>query len=75
MIKIPHSGAAKQSDVQIDDNIQTMKQNVEVMNQIYKNLSSLVQDDRQHRILGQQYVVMELLVERELIKRVVGVPV
>jgi hypothetical protein len=74
LVKIPHSGAAKQSDIGADDNIQTMKQNLEVMNQVYKNFTSLLDDDWKSRWLGNDYVVMELLVENELIKRSLGVP-
>lgn len=54
--------------------IQTMKQNVEVMNQIYKNFSSMVEDDWKHRHFGNDYLVLELLVENELIKRILAVP-
>lgn len=74
MIKIPHAGVSKSGDVHAADMIQTMKQNVEVMNQIYKNFSSLIEDDWQHRRFGNDYLVLELLVENELIKWVLAVP-
>lgn len=51
-----------------------MKQNLEVMNQIYKNFSSMIEDDRKHRMFGNDYLVQELLIENELIKRVMAVP-
>ncbi|USN57155.1 MAG: hypothetical protein H6766_01435 [Candidatus Peribacteria bacterium] len=74
MVKIPHAGVSKSGDIQASDMIQTMKQNLEVMNQIYKNFSSLVEDDWQHRRFGNDYLVLELLVENELIKWVLAVP-
>lgn len=45
-----------------------MKQNLEVMNQVYKNFYALYQDNRTHTYLGQEYVGCEMLVEKELIK-------
>ncbi len=74
MIKIPHAGVSKSGDIHAADVIQTMKQNVEVMNQIYKNFSSMIEDDWQHRRFGNDYLVLELLVENELIKWVLAVP-
>lgn len=56
------------------DNIQSMKQNLEVMNQIYKNFYALYQDDRKHNYLGQEYLSCEILVEKEVIKFNLAVP-
>ncbi len=74
LIKIPHSGTSKQWDIAADDNIQSMKQNIEVMSQIYKNFWALIDDTRKARRLGADYISMELIVENELIKYVLGVP-
>ncbi len=74
LVKIPHAGVSKSGDVDVADMIQSMKQNVEVMNQIYKNFSSMVEDDWSHRRFGNDYLVLELLVENEMIKRVLAVP-
>jgi hypothetical protein len=41
---------------------------MEVMNQIYKNFGALIDDTRQSRRFGPEYVSMELIVENELIK-------
>lgn len=57
-----------------NDNIQSMKQNHEVMNQIYKNFYSLYNDDWKHRYFGQEHVSCEILVEKEVIKFNMAVP-
>ena len=73
-IKIPKNNAAKQSDRDDTDHIQSMKQNIELMNQIYKNLYALYEDDFSHKYFGNKYVTTELLVEREMIKCIMWVP-
>lgn len=74
IVKIPHAGTAKQSDIQTGDNIQSMKQNLEIMNQFYKNIYSLFEESFTTKLLGNNYISLELLVENELIKFVVWVP-
>ncbi len=51
-----------------------MKQNIELMNQLYKNFYAIVSDSLVYKILGNNYIGMELLVEKEMIKFVLGVP-
>lgn len=65
MIKMPRVDSDQDK---WNDNIQSMKQNLEVMNQVYKNFYALYQDNRTHTYLGQEYVGCEMLVEKELIK-------
>lgn len=74
LVKIPHSGTSRQWDIAADDNIQSMKQNMEVMNQIYKNFGALIDDTWKSRWFGPEYISMELIVENELIKFVLWVP-
>jgi Helicase HerA, central domain len=57
-----------------NDAIQWMKQNIEVMTQIYKSFYAIVQDDRRATRFGQPVISCELLVEKELIKFYLGVP-
>lgn len=52
----------------------SMKQNIELMNQFLKNVMSLYQDDLKHKRFGQPYITLELIGEEELIKFVVGCP-
>ncbi|MEI7477612.1 MAG: hypothetical protein WCJ81_03710 [bacterium] len=72
-IKIPIRNYAKQSDVEASDHIQSMKQNVEIMNQIVKNFYAIQGKSKADRRV-QNYVAMELIVEKELIKFFLGVP-
>lgn len=51
-----------------------MKQNIEIMNQVYKNFYAIFEDSRRHKNLGNNYISMELLIERESIKFIVGIP-
>ena len=48
-----------------NDTVQTMKQNIETMNQIYKNAYSLYQKKRPYKIYGQPYLTIELYVKKE----------
>lgn len=73
-IKIPKNAVAKSSDIDATDHIQTMKNNIEIMNQIYKNFSAIFEDKRKFRKLWNNYISMEILVEKEIIKFIIWVP-
>jgi len=51
-----------------------MKNNIEIMNQIYKNFYSIVDDKRTHKKFGNNYISMEMFIEKELIKFIMRVP-
>lgn len=51
-----------------------MKQNIELMNQVYKNFYAIFEDDFKHKWLGNNAISMEILVEKEVIKFLLGVP-
>jgi hypothetical protein len=40
-IKIPKIAAKSSADLEVTDHIQSMKQNIELMNQVYKNFYAL----------------------------------
>lgn len=44
------------------------------MNQIYKNFYSIIDDKRTHKKFGHNYVSMEILIEKEVIKFIIGAP-
>ena len=44
------------------------------MNQIYKNFYSIVEDKRKYKKFGQNYISMEMFIEKEIIKFIMGVP-
>lgn len=72
-IKIPKSVTTKGAD-EGGDSIKDMKQNIQIMNQIYKNFYSIVEDKRKFKNLGQNYISMEMFIEKEVIKFIMGVP-
>jgi hypothetical protein len=65
-IKIPKSVTTKSEDG--NDSIRDMKQNIQIMNQIYKNFYSIVEDKRTHKKFGHNYISMEMFIEKEIIK-------
>ena len=72
-IKIPKSVTTKWGD-EGGDTIRDMKQNLQIMNQIYKNFYSIVDDKRKFKKFGNNYISMEMFIEKEVIKFIMGVP-
>lgn len=64
----------KTSEWDSGDSIWSMKQNLEVMGQIYKNLYALFDDSWKNTHLGNNYVAMEIFIEKEVIKFIIAVP-
>ncbi len=71
-IKIPRKSSESDKE---KDNIKQMKQNIEVMNQIYKNFYSVITRKLTDRIFGYDSVSLEMFVEKENIKFILWVPV
>lgn len=67
-IKISKNSAAKWWDLEATDHIQSMKQNIEIMNQIYKNLYAIYVETRKTKNLWHHYISLETIVEKESIK-------
>lgn len=44
------------------------------MNQIYKNFYSIVEDKWKFKKFGNNYISMEMFIEKEVIKFIMGVP-
>ena len=72
-VKIPKSVTTKWGD-DGGDTIKDMKQNVQIMNQIYKNFYSIVEDKRNHKKFGHNYISIEMCIEKEIIKFIMGIP-
>lgn len=51
-----------------------MKQNIQIMNQIYKNFYAVIEDKRKHKKFGHNYISMEMFIEKEVIKFIMGIP-
>jgi len=73
-VRIQKKSVAKSSDIEATDNVQQMKNNIELMNQIYKNFYSIFEDNLKYKLLWNNYISIELLVEKEQIKYFLGVP-
>ena len=88
-VRIQKKTAAKSTDIEATDHIQQMKNNIEIMNQVYKNFYSVYRHlrslfeadfsksffgDLKYRLFGGDYISMELFVEKEQIKYIVWVP-
>lgn len=71
-IKIPIKNSAK-DQWNPEDHIQTMKQNIEIMNQIIKNVYAIYGKTGADKRL-QNYISLEMLVEKEIIKFIMGIP-
>ena len=71
-VKIPKSVTTKGDDG--GDTIKDMKQNLQIMNQVYKNFYSISEDGRKYKKFGDNYISMEMLIEKEVIKFVMWVP-
>ncbi len=65
----------KTSEWDSGDNIWSMKQNIEIMNQVYKNLYSIFDDNWKHTHLWNNYVSVEIFIEKEVIKFIIWVPI
>ena len=70
-IKMPRNQSEQDRNA---DLIQGMKQNLEVMNQVYKNFYAIFSKKIIHRWFGQPCISCEILVEKEVIKFILAVP-
>lgn len=70
-IKTPIKNGGKDQDG--GDHIQSMKQNIDIMNQVIKNVYAIYGKDAHHKVL-QNYVSLEMFVEKEVIKFYVAAP-
>ncbi len=71
LVKIPK----KDSDIDKNaDNIQNMKSNIQVMEQVYKNFYSIFDSSLFWKFLSQPWISLNIVVEKELIKFIIWVP-
>ena len=73
-VQIPKNAVARSSDIDAKDHIQSMKQNIELMNQVYKNFYAVFDDSWKNKRYGNNYISMEIVVEKEVIKFFLWVP-
>ncbi|MDR2541540.1 MAG: hypothetical protein LBD11_07480 [Candidatus Peribacteria bacterium] len=67
-VRIPKNAVARNSDVDAKDHANSMKDNIALMNQVYKNFYAIYNSTFRDKQLGNNYISMEILVEREVIK-------
>jgi len=51
-----------------------MKQNIEIMNQMYKNFYAFFEDSFKYKVLGNNYASIEMFIEKETIKFILAIP-
>ena len=73
-VQIPKNAVARSSDIDAKDHIQSMKHNIELMNQVYKNFYAIFDQGRENKRFGNNFISMEIIVEKEVIKFYLGVP-
>ena len=73
-VRVPKNAVARSSDIEAKDHIWTMKDNIALMNQVYKNFYAISESKFQKDRYGDNYVSMEIFIEQEVIKFFVGVP-
>lgn len=73
-VQIPKNAVARSSDIDAKDHIQSMKQNIELMNQVYKNFYAVFDDSWKNKHYWNNYISMEIVVEKEVIKFFLWVP-
>lgn len=73
-VQIPKNAVARSSDIDAKDHIQSMKQNIELMNQVYKNFYAIFDEGWKNKEFGNNAISMEILVEKEIIKFILWVP-
>jgi hypothetical protein len=67
-VKLEKKAVAKSGDIEATDHIQQMKDNIEVMNQVFKNFYCIYEDNRKNKTFGNNYISIDLVVEKEQIK-------
>ncbi len=73
-VRVPKNAVARSSDIEASDHVSTMKDNIALMNQVYKNFYAISDSDLLKRKLWDNYISMEIVVEHEVIKFFVWVP-
>lgn len=73
-VRVPKNAVARSSDIEASDHVSTMKDNIALMNQVYKNFYAISDSELIKKKLWDNYISMEILVENEVIKFFVWVP-
>lgn len=67
-VRVPKNAVARSSDIDAKDHANNMKDNIALMNQVYKNFYAIFDNGYWNKKVGNNYISMEILVEKEIIK-------
>jgi len=67
-VRIPKNAVARNSDIDAKDHANSMKDNIALMNQVYKNFYAIYEKELEEAKLGNNYISMEILADKEVIK-------
>jgi hypothetical protein len=73
-VRVPKNAVARSSDIDAKDHANNMKDNIALMNQIYKNFYAIFDTGFRNKKIGNNYISMEILIEKEIIKFILGIP-
>ena len=73
-VQIPKNAVARSSDIDAKDHIQSMKQNIELMNQVYKNFYAIFDEGWKNKEFVNNAISLEILVVKEVIKFILWFP-
>lgn len=73
-VRVPKNAVARSSDIEASDHVWSMKDNISLMNQVYKNFYAISDSKFQKKQLWDNYISMEIFVEKEVIKFILWVP-
>lgn len=73
-VRVPKNAVARSSDIDAKDHANNMKDNIALMNQMYKNFYSIFDGGFWNKKIGNNYISMEILVEKEIIKFILWIP-
>ena len=62
-VRVPKNAVARSSDIEASDHVSTMKDNIALMNQVYKNFYAISDPDLLKKKLWDNYISMEIVVE------------
>ena len=73
-VKLEKKAVAKSWDIEATDHTQQMKDNIELMNQVFKNFYCIYENNWKNRVFGNNYISIELVAEKEQIKYFLWIP-
>lgn len=73
-VRVPKNAVARSSDIDAKDHTSSMKDNIALMNQIYKNFYAIYEPNFANKHFGNPFISMEIFIEKENIFFILAVP-